>query len=77
MEGTELEKQAQVINGMVTSFEVGKGYGFVADGGGRELFVPPNDVQHHGPKLFTVGQRVRFEVFQAQAGPQVVALRKF
>ena len=47
MEGTELEKPAQIVNGMVTSFEVGKGYGFVAEGGGRELFVPPDFEGQH------------------------------
>jgi len=77
MQGTNLESCARVINGVVTSFEIGKGYGFVAEGGGRELFVPANDVDRHGPKLFALGQKVRFEVFQAVAGPQVVALRKF
>lgn len=68
---------AAVITGVVTSFEEDRGYGFVAEGGGRELYARPADVVCHLPRPLAVGQRVRFEVHQGPAGPQVVAVRRF
>lgn len=77
MDDTRLMSPAIVINGTVTSFEAGKGYGFVAEGGGMELFAPPGDIYGHGADLFSLGQRVRFQIFEGRVGPQVVAVRKF
>lgn len=77
MAGTNEAAVGRVINGMVTSFEMGKGYGFVAEGGGLELFARAEDVYCHAPNLLSLGQRVRFEVFQGLIGPQVVAVRKY
>lgn len=77
MNGTGLVERVEVINGTVTSFEVGRGYGFVAEGGGLELFAQSGDIYGHVSGLFSLGQRVRFEVFQGRSGPQVVAVRKF
>ncbi len=65
------------ITGMVTSFQAGKGFGFVADGGGRELFACPDDIANIDPLMLAVGQRVRFAVLQGRCGPQVVAVRRF
>lgn len=77
MEGLYSARPSPLISGMVTSFEDGKGFGFVADGGGRELFARPSDIANIDPRVLTVGQRVRFEVTQGRSGPQVVAVRKF
>lgn len=76
MDSARAVDPAVVVNGTVTSFEIGKGYGFVADGGGMELFAPSGDIYGHGLGHSLLGQRVRFEVFQGRLGPLVVAVRR-
>jgi cold shock CspA family protein len=71
------ETRPAVVNGTVTSFVPGMGYGYVAQGGGRELFVDQSIRQKHDPHLFGFGARVVLEVIQGPGGPHVSSVRAF
>jgi cold shock CspA family protein len=76
MEGSN-EKMPVMISGTVTSFDAGRGYGYVAQGGGRELFADQLIRQRHDPHIFGFGARVVFEVVQGPRGPHVSSVRAF
>ena len=71
------ETRPIVVNGTVTSFVPGIGYGYVAQGGGRELFVDQRICQKHDPHMFAFGARVVFEVVQGPQGPHVSSVRAY
>ena len=66
-----------VVSGTVTSFVPGMGYGFVAQGGGRELFVDQSIRQKHDPHQFGFGACVVLEVIQGPHGPHVSSVRAY
>ena len=77
MNGNRQENTAVVINGTVTSFDASRGYGYVAQGGGRVLFVEPKVLRSHDPHILAMGERVVFQVIQGPAGPHVGSVRRF
>lgn len=54
--------------GTVKWFSNAKGYGFITDDAGGEVFVHFTAIQGDGYKTLADGQRVRFEVIQGQTG---------
>ena len=58
------------ITGTVKWFNDAKGFGFITpENGGKHCFVHHTAIQGDGFKSLTEGQRVEFEVVQAQKGP--------
>ena len=58
------------ITGTVKWFNDAKGFGFITpEGGGKDCFVHHTAIQGEGFKSLTEGQRVEFEIVQAQKGP--------
>jgi CspA family cold shock protein len=64
-----------VAQGTVKWFNAEKGYGFIAEDGGADVFVHYSAIQSDGYKSLEEGQRVEFEVTQGQKGPQADAVR--
>lgn len=63
--GTEAEA-------VVTRFDAGRGFGFVAlDGGGGDAFLHISTLQRAGTEAVAPGTRLRIRVSQGQKGPQV------
>jgi cold shock protein len=60
--------------GVVKWFSLERGYGFIApDGGGKDLFVHHSQIaEAAGAESLSEGRRVRFEVEEAERGPQAV-----
>ncbi len=56
--------------GKVKWFNEKKGYGFIEQDGGEDLFVHYSAIQGDGFKTLAEGQRVRFEVEDAAKGPK-------
>lgn len=56
--------------GTVKWFNVKKGFGFILRENGEEVFVHFRSIQGHGRRILRQGQRVRFDVIQADKGPQ-------
>ncbi len=56
--------------GQVKWFNEKKGYGFIQQENGQDLFVHYTAIQSDGFKTLTEGQRVRFEVEDTPKGPK-------
>ena len=56
--------------GKVKWFNESKGYGFIEQDNGKDVFVHFSAIQGSGFKTLAEGQRVSFEVTQGQKGPQ-------
>jgi len=59
-----------VSEGSVKWFNEKKGYGFIQQENGQDLFVHYTAIQSEGFKTLTEGQRVRFEVEETPKGPK-------
>jgi CspA family cold shock protein len=64
-----------VATGVVKWFNAEKGYGFISQEGGPDVFVHFSAIQMQGYKSLEEGQRVEFEVTQGQKGPQAANVR--
>ncbi|HSR11192.1 MAG TPA: cold-shock protein [Thermodesulfobacteriota bacterium] len=56
--------------GQVKWFNEKKGYGFIQQENGQDLFVHYTAIQSDGFKTLTEGQKVRFEVEDTPKGPK-------
>jgi CspA family cold shock protein len=65
-----------MAQGIVKWFNAEKGYGFIAEDGGPDVFVHYSAIEGTGYKSLEEGDRVEFEVSQGQTGPQADAVRK-
>jgi CspA family cold shock protein len=61
---------------MVKWFDDRKGYGFIADEGGQDLFVHFSAIQGNGFKTLSEGEKVEFEITTGPKGIQAVNVRK-
>jgi CspA family cold shock protein len=56
--------------GKVKWFNDAKGYGFITEDGGADVFVHFTAIQGDGFKTLAEGQEVEFEVTNGKKGPQ-------
>lgn len=61
---------SDVVKGTVKWFNEKKGYGFIAQEGGKDVFVHFRAINGDGFKTLTEGQQVTMEVIEGQKGPQ-------
>ena len=57
-----------VPEGKVKWFNEKKGFGFIEQGGGKDLFVHYSAISSEGFKALSEGQKVRFEVEETSKG---------
>ena len=62
--------------GTVKWFNNQKGFGFISDEQGNDVFVHYSGIQSNGFKSLEEGQDVEFEVIEGQKGPQAVNVVK-
>lgn len=65
------------VTGTVKWFNESKGFGFIQQENGPDVFAHFSAIQGTGFKTLTEGQKVQFEITQGQKGPQasnIVAL---
>ena len=62
--------------GTVMWFINQKGFGFISDEQGNDVFVHYSGIQSNGFKSLEEGQEVEFEVIEGQKGPQAVNVVK-
>ncbi len=64
-----------MATGVVKWFNSEKGYGFISQEGGPDVFVHYSAIQGTGYKNLEENQRVEFDVTQGQKGPQATNVR--
>ena len=62
--------------GTVKWFNNQKGFGFISDEQGNDVFVHYSGILSNGFKSLEEGQEVEFEVIEGQKGPQAVNVVK-
>ena len=58
--------------GKVKWFDQSKGYGFITQENGRDIFVHHSGIEGEGFKTLKEGQKVEFEVENTPKGPQAI-----
>jgi CspA family cold shock protein len=66
----------KMAEGTVKWFNDAKGFGFIEQDNGPDVFVHFSEIQGDGFKSLAEGDRVTFEVTQGQKGPQSANVRK-
>jgi CspA family cold shock protein len=61
-----------MANGTVKWFNNQKGYGFISDQDGNDVFVHYSGLNMEGFKTLEEGAKVEFDVTDGQKGPQAV-----
>ncbi len=61
---------ADLVEGTVKWFNDEKGFGFVEQSSGKDVFVHHSAINGSGRKTLSEGQKVTMEVTQGQKGPQ-------
>ena len=65
-----------MANGTVKWFNDAKGYGFISQEGGEDVFVHHTAIQMDGFRTLKEGERVEFDVTQGPTGLQAANVRK-
>ena len=65
-----------MATGKVKWFNNSKGYGFIENEGGGDVFVHYSAIQGDGFKTLNEGESVEFEVSQGDNGPQAINVVK-
>ncbi len=64
------------MKGTVRWFNNQKGYGFISDENGQDIFVHYSGLAMEGFKTLDEGQKVEFEVVEGAKGPQATNVVK-
>jgi cold shock protein len=65
-----------MANGTVKWFNDAKGYGFISQDGGEDVFVHHTAIQMDGFRTLKEGEAVQFDVTQGPKGLQAANVRK-
>jgi len=65
-----------VLQGTVKWFSAEKGYGFIEQDSGDDVFVHFSAIQEDGYRALSEGQKVAFEIVEGDRGPQAANVQK-
>ena len=65
-----------MLTGTVKWFSAEKGYGFIEQEDGDDVFVHFSAIQEEGYKSLEEGQKVNFEIVEGDRGPQASNVTK-
>lgn len=66
---------ATVATGVVKWFNAEKGYGFISQADGADVFVHHTSIMMQGYRTLTEGQEVEFDIQEGQKGLQAANVR--
>jgi len=72
----ERKRSEKMAEGTVKWFNDAKGFGFIEQDDGPDVFVHFSEINMEGFKSLAEGDRVTFEVTQGQKGPQASNVRR-
>ena len=64
------------MKGVVRRFNNQRGFGFISDSEGNDVFVHYTGISGEGFKTLEEGQEVEFDIVQGEKGPQAVNVTK-
>jgi CspA family cold shock protein len=64
------------VTGRVKWFSNAKGYGFIEQEGGQDVFVHYSSITSEGYRSLEEGQLVAFDIIQSEKGPQATNVTK-
>jgi cold shock protein len=73
---TPCQKDHVMAHGTVKWFNEAKGFGFIAQDNGPDVFVHYSAIEESGFKSLNEGDQVEFQVVQGPKGPQAQAVKK-
>lgn len=77
MEESNDSKPTDEVEGVVASYDNGKGWGFIALGDGtKDVFVHHEAIHGECARTLTVGDRVRFKLIKGPKGPRADSVVK-
>jgi CspA family cold shock protein len=71
-----VSKELYVASGTVKWFNEAKGFGFISQEGGEDVFVHFSAIQGSGFKTLAEGERVTFDVVQGPKGLQAANVNR-
>lgn len=65
-----------MASGKVKWFDAKKGFGFIAEDTGKDVFVHHTGIQGNGFKILNEGDQVTFEVVLGEKGPKAEKVQR-
>jgi cold shock protein len=76
MSDNAIQRSEQMAEGIVKWFKEDKGFGFIEQNGGPDVFVHFSAIQGDGFKTLKEGEKVSFDIIQGQKGIQAANVQK-
>ncbi len=77
LSGDTRKKEGNMAQGSVKWFSNEKGYGFISQEGGEDLFVHHSEIKMQGYRSLNEGEQVSFEIGEGKNGkPQAINVER-